>query len=270
MKEIKTGGTPLNISKENIFLHRSHRKLPHVALKTLFIEMGVLTLPFLLLIFFFYPELTLTISTTACRLIALAVPKEHLAIVQLSSYAKPLYGLVVPDRFPSLDFSIAVLVVSLLVTVISWGARQAAKPLGSWVAFICLITSVSAAFFIIMPEKYPYTSGMFSGLYLQTMLTVWLLIPVILSLSLLPLPGGRRGKFLLILSTMAYSIVFGTVRFAFFMLVLYRYSLLFMPVMIFAVGPLLDFVFVVGFYSFYVSRISVKLKNSENIWQWLY
>jgi hypothetical protein len=258
------------IAKENIFLHRSHRKLPHVTLKTLCVEIGLLTLPFLLLIIFFYPELTLAISKTAYRILALAVPEEYLSIAEVPSYIKPLYGLVLPDRFPSMDFSIAVLVVSLLIIVLSWGAKQVAKPLGSWVVFICLIIAVSAAFFTIMPEKYPYTGGMFAGLYLQTLLTVWLLIPVILSLSLLPLPGTRSGKFLLIFSAMAYSIIFGTVRFAFFMLVLYRYSLLFMPAMIFAVGPLLDFVFVVGFYSFYVSRLSVKFKNAESTWQWLY
>ena len=87
---------------------------------------------------------------------------------------------------------------------------------------------------------------------------------------LLPLPGSRPGKFLLILAAMTYSMVFGAVRFAFFMLVLYRYSMLFMPAMVFVLGPLLDFVFVIGFYSFYVSRIAVKFKRSENTWQWLF
>ncbi len=270
MAEIKTAAKPFNIAKENIFLHRSHRKLPQVTPKTLLIEVATLTLPFLLPVIFFYPELTLAISKTAWRIISIAVPQERIAVAQVPSYIQPLYGLIIPDRFPSTAFSLSVMGVSILATVLSWYTRQTAKPLGSWVVFICVITFVSSAFFIIMPEKYPYTSGMFSGLYLQTLLTVWLLIPVILTLSLLPLPGSRPGKFLLILAAMTYSMVFGAVRFAFFMLVLYRYSMLFMPAMVFVLGPLLDFVFVIGFYSFYVSRIAVKFKRSENTWQWLF
>ena len=155
MAATKNDGRPLSISKENIFLHRSHRKLPHVTLKTLFTEVGILTLPFLLFILFFYPELTRLISTVAGRIIALAVPEAHLSIAEVPSYVKPLYGLVIPDRFPTIGFSFSVMALSFLVTVLSWGAKQIAKPVGSWIVFICFILFISAAFFIIMPEKYP-------------------------------------------------------------------------------------------------------------------
>ena len=258
------------ISKEKIFLHRSYRKLAPVTARTLAAEGLLLALPFVLLIILFYPQLTLAISRLAYKILSIAVPLEHLGIAEVPSYISPLYGLVIPDRFPSVGFSLAVMGLSVLVTVLAWGGRQLAKPLGSWAVFICLINFISAAFFVIMPEKFPYTGSMFSGLYLQTMLTVWMLIPVVLALSLLPMPGRRPGKFLLITVSMVYSILFGTVRFAFFMLVLYRYSLLFMPAMIFAVGPLLDFIFVVGFYSYYVSRVSLKIQGSEKTWYWLY
>ncbi|MCM2268386.1 MAG: hypothetical protein NDI60_11520 [Elusimicrobiales bacterium] len=270
MSLLKTGGKTCDIPKEKIFLHRSYRKLATVTPWLLLKESLLLALPFVLLIAFFYPQLTLAISQLAYKILVIAVPPEHLGIAEVPSYINPLYGLIIPDRFPSVGFSLAVMGVSVLATVLAWGGRQLAKPIGSWVVFICVINFISAAYFVIMPERFPYTGSMFSGLYLQTMLTVWLLIPVVLVLSLLPMPGRLPGKFLLIATAMAYSILFGTVRFAFFMLVLYRYSLLFMPAMIFAVGPLLDFIFVVGFYSFYVSRVSLKIQGSEKTWYWLY
>ena len=58
-------------------------------------------------------------------------------------------------------------------------------------------------------------------------------------------------------------------RYAVFLWMLDRFSVLYMAVMFFALGPFADFVYVVSIYSLYLNRLALRLKRSPETWQWL-
>ncbi len=87
-------------------------------------------------------------------------------------------------------------------------------------------------------------------------------------MAITPLPSTLFSKLVVNISVLFYSLVFGIVRYAVFLNILSKISFLFMAVLFFAFGPLLDFFYMVGIYSFYLCRISKKAGNNLEIWKW--
>jgi hypothetical protein len=105
---------------------------------------------------------------------------------------------------------------------------------------------------------------------MKTEISIWLFVPVILEASLLPLPSSKITKFMTILFSLLYAIAFGVVRYVLFAEILVRFSYIFMAVLFFCFGPFIDFIVVVGVYSFYVSLISKKINQDLGVWNWSY
>jgi hypothetical protein len=139
-----------------------------------------------------------------------------------------------------------------------------------WTAFVAVINAISSAYFIVCPHLFPYDIGQFSMLYQGTELGTWLMIPIVMGAALAPLPAPFIEKAGVVAATMAYSIIFGIVRYVVFLFLLYKVSVLYMAVMVFSFGPLFDFVYIVGFYSYYGKVIALRLKRDEDAWLWLY
>ena len=136
--------------------------------------------------------------------------------------------------------------------------------------FLAVINLVSSVFFLLSPQAFPYTSTEFSELYIKAQLSMWLFIPFILSMAFLPLPAPMSHKLLLMIFTIVYSALFGTLRYIIFMYIISRFSVIYMALLFFAFGPLIDFVYIVGIYSFYSSRLAKNLKSSASVWKWSY
>jgi hypothetical protein len=144
------------------------------------------------------------------------------------------------------------------------------RPIMVWTAFVTVINAISSAYFIVFPHLFPYDIGQFSLLYQGTELGIWLMIPIVMGAALAPLPAPFFEKAGVVAMTLAYSIIFGMVRYVVFLLLLYKISVLYMAVMFFSFGPLFDFVYIVGFYSYYSKVLALRLKHDEDAWQWLY
>jgi hypothetical protein len=105
---------------------------------------------------------------------------------------------------------------------------------------------------------------------MRTEISIWLFIPVIMGASLLPLPSSKISKFMAILFSLLYGVIFGVVRYVLFVEILARFSYIFMAVLFFCFGPFIDFIVVVGVYAFYVSLISKKINQDLKVWNWSY
>ena len=148
--------------------------------------------------------------------------------------------------------------------------KKIPKPIGFWIIFISLINLISSLFFLFFADKFPYSLTIFSELYIKTEIAMWLLIPALLTLALVPLPSNILAKFTVITITLAYSIIFGCVRYTVFLYVLRQFSYLFMAMLFFIFGPLMDSIYIVAIYSFYVSILAKKIKGDVKVWKWLY
>jgi hypothetical protein len=71
-------------------------------------------------------------------------------------------------------------------------------------------------------------------------------------------------------SDMAYSFIFGFVRYAVYLVLLVKASTLYMAVLFFTFGPFFDFLYLVCIYSMYMNALTKRFDNRKRgaEWQW--
>jgi hypothetical protein len=256
------------MQKSQIYFHRAHRKMSF-SWKTLFVEF-ILFIPICwLLILSTYPAIT----RLASQLLVGRNTPLHPALASALTEQAFVLGRIttpqMPGRYPTPQLTFAVFILSLLLILLATRIRIP-KPVAVWVIFVCLVNLVSVMFFTFLPAYFPYTIQHFSELFMKTEISIWLFVPVIMEASLLPLPSSRISKFMTIFFSLLYAVIFGVVRYVLFVEILVRFSYIFMAVLFFCFGPFIDFIVVVGVYSFYVSLVSEKINRDLKVWNWSY
>ncbi len=197
------------------------------------------------------------------------VPIEDMMIIKKPFIACDMYMLNLPGKYPSPLFSFLSFLVALLIIFLVFKSRIY-QPIATWLIFLFGINLISSAIFILAPSIFPYTMQHFSELYITTEVGMWLFVPVIMGIALLPIPANIFSKFIVIVLTIFYSIVLGIVRYIVFLFILTKLSYIFMPVLYFSFGPLVDFIYIVGIYSLYVSHFAEKMVRDLKIWKWIF
>ena len=259
------------LEKERIFYHRAYKKIhtTDTALAT-FVKFLVLVIPFDFVIIRFHPEIT-NIIALCVRFLLLKIGYSPETVIATWPFLyKEVYILDLPSVYPTTAFSVLILILSILIPLVALRIKRLPKSLAIWIAFVCFTNLLSAAFFLLLPSKFPHTIYTFSDLYMKTEIGMWIFIPVILAIALTPLPSSMLEKFSLVLIVEAYSIVFGTLRYAIFLIVLEKFSFLFMAMLFFNFGPFFDFVYVVGFYALYLRGLTKRLATDMERWKWLF
>ena len=195
---------------------------------------------------------------------------EDIEIVQTRYFTKDIYYLSLAGRYPIPSFCIIMALISFLAMIIVPWIKQILKPVTIWIFLVSLINLVSSLFFIFCADKFPYSLDIFSDLYIKTEINMWLVIPFLMSMAFLPIPSKLFSKLLVILLTLCYSITLGIMRYIIFVYVLRKFTYLFMAMLFFIFGPLLDFVYIIGIYSIYISIVAQKMKQDKSVWKWLY
>ena len=256
------------MQKSQIYYHRAHRRISF-SWKTLFVEF-FLFIPFCwFLILYTYPSILRLASRFLIEWSAPLHPASTSFLTEKAFVLGRITTPQIPGRYPTPQLTFAVFILSVLVIFIATRIRVP-KPVAIWVIFVCLVNLVSALFFTLFPAYFPYTIHHFSELFVKTEISIWLFVPVIMEASLLPLPSSKIAKFTAILFSLLYAVTFGVVRFVLFVVILVRFSYIFMAVLFFCFGPFIDFIVVVGVYSFYVSLISKKINQDLRVWNWSY
>jgi len=256
--------------KQKIVYHKSYRKLMPQNSRTILSTLLLSILLPDLVIFLFFPQITQTMAAVSRWALSQAVPAEVIQTISREYFHGRIYFLSLPGHYPSRKLAIimAIIFMTFLFVIFYW--KKVIDPKWVWVVFISFICLVSALFFTFFSVYFPYDIEIFSEMYYKTEIGVWLIIPFILSISLLPLPASFRSKTAAIYGTLLYSIAFACIRYIVFLYLLRSISYLFMPLMFFVFGPFLDFVYVVSVYSLFTSRCAEKHKSSLDIWQWSY
>lgn len=256
--------------KNKIFYHRAYKKFKGGSLS------GSWTFFLLWLIFDLiilagcYPILDRFVFVSAKILQWLSCPVQVNLGPAYIFFLEHLPYLVLPVRFPGPALALFNFIICIAIVFCLPRFRQIPSPIMVWTAFVAVINAISSAYFIVCPHLFPYDVGQFSMLYQGTELGIWFMIPMVMGAALAPLPAPFIEKAGVVASTLAYSVIFGIVRNVVFLFLLYKVSVLYMAVMFFSFGPLFDFVYIVGFYSYYGKVIALRLKRDEDAWQWLY
>jgi len=253
--------------KGQIYYHRAYKRA-----QTMQPGLGRLLFVLILLldvvVFIYYPQIV--------KLVTISVKNVLMALGYFPSifYWKMLYRpidvLDMPTVYPTPAHAVGMLIFSTLLIVFVLAINKVPRLLAVYLTFISIINAISACFFILTPLDFPYTIADFCMLYIGTEVGLWLLIPVILSIALYAMPASLTSKFLFIVFNLVYSIIFGTVRYLVFLSLMQDYSVIWMFSFYFAFGPLFDYVYLVGFYTLFVSNLSEVISTSFERWRWLY
>ena len=256
--------------KHRIHFHRSYRKLEKRSFRQIAISIFVFVILVDWLILNVFNHISRVMSRIAADVLATCVPEELVQIVQKPFVHDYVYIATVPGRYPSIALSVTVAIISLVVMFLAYTRKKAIEPKMVWLVFIFFITLVSALFFIFFQGYFPYDVEFFSEMYMKTEVGIWLTIPLILTIALLPFPLKWHKKLTIILMTLSYSLVFALVRYIVFLYLLRTTTYLFMALMFFMLGAFLDFIYIVGAYSLTISKVAVKTREDQKLWNWLY
>jgi hypothetical protein len=257
------------VSKDRIFFHRSYRTIPGLGAGA-GIDLLALIVPLELFLLLFYQPLLHGV-VHAVRWILALCGIESTVVYQpfLPFVIEQIPVLDAATVFPGERFAQINLIVALFLTLVLPLLRFIPRPLTVYVIFVSLINAVSAGFFLLVPHLFPYDMVAFTTLYLQMALGLWILLPLLVAVALGPLPGTTISKFGVAVFTLLYSMLFGTVRLAVFVYLLTRFSVMYMAAMFFALGPFIDFVYVVAIYAIYLNLLSLRMRERPEAWQWL-
>lgn len=216
----------------------------------------------------YFPDLNYLVNGYTQKIL-IRVPLENVSMIWTEFLWRPITVLDIPGTYPTRGFTIINLIVALLIIFIV-PQTKTPKPIALSLTLISLIHLVSALFFLFVPNRFPYRVIDFSSTYVVMVIVTWFLIPVIYGFTLYPLPSSIFSKILLMLFTLTFSATFNVFRYSVFLYLIDSHSLIYMAILFFCFGFLLDMLFIAGFYSFYLSVLSRKLKQDMDVWQWLY
>lgn len=254
--------------KTIIYYHRAYRKITRSGWLFL-VEMMALCVPLSLIVLFGFPLLTEPMSLVSRAALSPYYPSGIVQIAEKGFLWEQISVVSLPGTFPSDLMIIINLIVSLFLFLFLPNVKIG-KNVAIYFFFLAGINLASVLFFTFQPFPFPYTAVDFSEFYIKSEISIWLFIPFILGMAFLPLPAPLLPKMLLIILTLIYSIIFGTLRYIIFLFVISKFSVIYMALLFFAFGPLIDFVYIVGIYSFYNSRLAMTLKGNESVWKWSY
>lgn len=254
--------------KSVILYHRSYRKISGSPW-TFLLAFVCIALPLSLAIILFHPEISRMLSLVAQAVLTPYFPQDTLRIIESPYITRNVFLLELPSAYPTLLFSIGNALASLALLALLPGITRA-KHVFIFLIVVAFINFLSSLFFTFFPYRFPYEAVDYSELYIKQQLSIWFFVPVIMGLAVLPLPSTLASKVATILFTVCYSLVFGTARYAVFLFVLSKISLLYMAVLFFVLGPLIDFVYIVGVYSVHVAWLAKKMKGDFATWKWSY
>lgn len=254
--------------KETVYYHRAYRKMP-VPDKKVYILFIVLVVLIDVVLYLYLSELTRIMSQAVQFMLAPALPDRDVTLVTREFLWKTVTMVDLYGSFPTKEFCFFTALVSLILAIVIAKTRIP-RPYVVTIVVLCAINTISAIFFYFVPHRFPYRMYDFAALYTETEILMCFLIPVLYLLAMYPLPSRLITKVGLVLLALCYSIIFTTFRYAVFLFLIAQYSYLFMAVLFFCFGVLLDMFFIVGIYAYHVSVLSRRIKDDLRVWKWLY
>ncbi|MEG1548703.1 MAG: hypothetical protein RR232_08300 [Clostridia bacterium] len=259
--------------KAQIYFARTYRRLqPNTIWQAMYILLCVL--PCVVVFLLCYSHLTYLISHYISNLLRYALPDDTVLRLRYGSflpYFGGVYFINVPTRLPTASFTLINLFVSLMLIILCNIGKYKGRPISVYLTIAITIHIISCIFFLFAAEHFPYSAVDYSEIYIEQQIGIWLSFIVIAGLVTGLISCGKMyRKLFTFLEIMAYSFVFGVVRYMVFLYVVCRFSSLYMASLFFSLGPFFDFLYLVYIYSVFIDRLISTMDTSteRGVWQW--
>ena len=262
------------VSKQHIYLSRQYRRLMLDRKVCILFLLGCV-IPSVIVFLLFYIDLTYFIAVKLRDVLSVFVRDTGVSY----GYFLPIFGGVYFVQMPTVMPSFTEVILNLAITLLllcfcffPTRGKKGGTPLTIYFALILLIHLVSVIYFLFAMDYFPYSAATFSELYIKQQVGIWLCFLILSGLITGILGYGNiSGRILAFLGIMAYSLLFGTVRYLIFMFIISKASSLYMATLFFSLGPLFDFLYLVCLYSIYVNAQINYFNRGEGRlkWHWL-
>ncbi len=267
MTELHTERPERRDVKDRIYYTRAYRRLPRPPALNV-VAVIVLAVVLIALVFLFRSELSYVVAWFGWKT-ALLVGADA-KLVSTEFMWTSIYCVDSLAVYPTWTYAfISSLVCGVLLIVLPL-IKKIPAPASYWFFYLILVQFVSSLFFLFFASYFPYTIFDYTSLYIKVELVMWMVIPVIVPMAVIVYPANFFHKFLLVTGTLLYSIVLGAMRMGILIMILEYGTIMFMAFAFFILGALLDFVYITGFFSLFMSRLAHDISGRKQIWRWLY
>ena len=258
--------------KSTIWYSRTYRKL-HIDYLSAFLFILFLMIPSLVALVLCIEPITRGMTTLTQGVLSEALPGKQF-LVESSEYMPfgTIHVLAFDVSLPSAtEIAINIAAVTGLVAILTV-SKYRGKPIVIYLNFSFMIHIISCIFFSFVRTTTIYSGKEFSEIIMKQQISVWLLFVVLMGVVLAFF--GNRGlgdKILAFVAVMLYSGIMGLIRYIVFTFILAYFSALYMADMYFFAGPIFDFLYLVGVYAIYSSRMQKMFDSpaGEGEWRWL-
>lgn len=257
--------------KKIIYYARAYRHLKADTWKC-FLYFLLVVLPCLMALVVGLEKLTTWISNLGARVLGRVFSGIPIYIVEDEfSILGTIKYIDMPSVYPKMSFVLGnilmILVFIFLVGMKKWRGR----PLAIFLLLNAVIHLSNCIYFLFASNYFPYNALQFSDLYMKQQIGIWLIFMILIGLITTFI--GNKGYFyktLIFVMTMVYSLIFGVVRYILFLFLLEKYSLLYMALMYFVFGPVMDFLYLVFIYSLLINKMVSLYHSSKGreSWRW--
>lgn len=259
--------------KKQIFFARTYRRLrPDRKAQALYIVL--LLVPCILALLIFYSDISRLISELIAGLLQSSMGLESMPSIGQSEFLPffgPVYFVQVATPAPSTLFILLNLLLVLVALLIFTTGNNKGMPVSIFFVMAMIIHFFSCVFFLFAPEYFPYSNSIYSELYMEQQVGIWLSFTVIGGVITGLISNGRLYKKVITFAViLLYSFVFGVLRYLVFLFVVTQFSSLYMGAMFFSFGPFFDFLYLVFIYSVFVDKMitGFENRNESDIWLW--
>lgn len=258
-----------NKEKKKIYYSRTYR---HLKVNTAgsILYLVCIVLPVLLLFVFnmnnithFMSELTVDILGKVYPGIPLYIREDTFSILGTMAFVE------LPTVYPQIEFCILNFIAVLFLVIFCCTGSRKGRPVSIYMTIIFVVHIINCIYFIFAANYFPYTAFQYSNLYVKQQIGIWLTFIVMMGL-VTALQGTKAllYKVLAFFSVILYSLLFGFVRYVLFLYIIEEFSIIYMALMFFALGPFFDFLYLVGIYGFFMNKIINVYESAKGKGEW--
>ena len=259
-------------SKKIIDYTRTYRRLK-ADRKKCAVYIAVLAIIAVLLVLLFIGDLTGVVSEF-CKITLKKIDPSMQVGIKSETYkflGKISY-VTAGTKFPKISLCLINAGCALFVILFNVGMPFCkGRPFSIYLIMTGAIHLINSIWFIFGGKFFPYTTTDYSKLYIFQEVGIWIMF-FLMTIFITGIIGnkGMLAKVITLIAVMTYSIVFGAVRYVVFIYLLYRYSVIYMTLFYFMIGPMFDFLYLVMIYAIFVNRM-IKIYDSRDgkeEWAW--
>ena len=257
--------------KKKIYYARTYRRIK-IDMKMSILFTCLLMIPSLIVFILNIDTITQKLAQITTWVLSQVFPKESITVMN-SEYS--IFGTMqyveLPTTYPEFSTVCINLAICFGIYLIMELLKKTGKPIGIFLLYTVLVHVVNCVFFVFGGKEFPYTIGEYSDLYIKQQIGIWITFIVLASLVVGFMGRKAYGyKLLTFMGIMLYSMIFGAVRYIVFLFLLPEFSVLYMALLFFVIGPMFDFSYFVAIYAIFINKIikEYDFGKRKGEWKW--